>query len=176
MATHPCRPILAAALLLTCTTCSPDPDASASKAQRALDAKRYSEAIAISEAGLAAVRGDPKERRTIWRLERLRVEALAGSGDADAVLASLERLSGTFPAHVSAPLLRELAQDVFHAGDVAAAERLLAWGAERIPGDEPLFSDLATFWKHGGAVSPAECERLRSLGYLSAEARGPTSR
>ncbi len=166
MATPSWQPILVAALLLSCTRCSPDTDSNASEAQRALDMGRYSEAIALSEIGLEEVRGDPTQRRTIWRLERIRVEALAGSGDVDGVLASLDRLFETFPTHVNTDLYLALAHQVFKAGDPVAAERLLARGAEKFPGDEPVFSDLSAFWRGGGAISPDACERLRSLGYL----------
>lgn len=166
MAMRPSWPILSAVLLVACTTCSPPADSGASRAQRALDKQRYAEAISISEAGLAEVRGDPARGRVIWRLEKIRMEALARSGDVDALLPSLERLSDEFPTQVNAHLLLAFAQDVFDTRDVVAAERLLDWGGEKFPDDGALFSDLAIFWKNGGDISPEACERLRSLGYL----------
>jgi len=166
MTLRPWLPALTVAVVFGCIACSPDAGSSASKARRALDAKKYSEAIAISEAGLAEIRGDPKEKKTIWNLERIRVEALARSGDAAGVLDSLERLSGAFPTHVKAPLFLMLAQLLFQAGDRAAAERVLASGAQRFPDDAPRFSALAASWKSGATIPREECDRLRSIGYL----------
>jgi hypothetical protein len=166
MAMPRCRSVLVAALLVTCIACSPAADSGASRAQRALDEQRYADAISIAEAGLAEVGGDPARGRVIWRLEKIRMEALARSGDVDGLLASLERLSDEFPTQVNANLLLAFAQNVFETGDAVAAERLLEWGGEEFPEDEALLSDLAIFWKNGGDISPEACERLRSLGYL----------
>jgi hypothetical protein len=155
-----------AAVVLTLTACSPGADSSASKARRALDTQRYSEAIAISEANLAAIGGDPKQRRTIWRFERIRVEALARSGDGEGVLTTMDRLSEAFPTHANAGLFLVLAQQLFEADDRVGAGRLLARGAQQFPDDESLLSELATAWKQGEPISREACERLRSLGYL----------
>lgn len=158
--------LLIAALVLPCSACSPDADSSVSEARRALETQEYKEAIAVSETGLAAIGGDPKQRRNIWRLERIRVEALARSGDVDAVLTTLDRLSGAFPTNVNADLFLALAKQVFEAGDRLAAERVLIRGAQRFPGDQPMFLALAAAWRQGSTISPEACQRLRSLGYL----------
>ncbi len=86
-------------------------------ARRALDAGDTAKAIAVVDEGLAkdAVRQDAAGA---WRLEQIRLDALAKSGKGADLKIELERVAGTHPQQVNASLYRSLADRVKAAGDV----------------------------------------------------------
>src|SRR5690348_8881822 len=72
-------------------------------AQTALDGKDPAKAVAIVDEALTkdSVRQDAP---AAWRLEQIRLDALARQGKGSEVKAQLERLAGTYPKQVTASL------------------------------------------------------------------------
>src|SRR5215510_9800789 len=93
-------------------------------AQTALDGKDPAKAIAIVDEALAkdSVRQDAP---AAWRLEQIRLDALARQGKGNEVKAQLERLVGTYPKQVNASLYRSLADKTKTAGDNPGAIEIL---------------------------------------------------
>lgn len=132
------------------------------EAQAALDAGDYAKALELADATLK----DPaaaKDATEAWRLEQLRLDALARSGKGAEVVATLQRLSGTHAAQVNAPLYRSLADKLRAAGDGKGAVDVLDAGFKKYPEDA---SFKAAIEEMSGSADPAEIERLKALGYL----------
>ena len=79
------------------------------EAQAALDGKDLAKAVAIADEALSqeAIRRDAA---ATWRLEQVRLDALARSGKGAQVKSELERLAGTNPQQITAALYRALAE------------------------------------------------------------------
>jgi hypothetical protein len=90
------------------------------EAQAALDGKDNPKAVAIVTEALQkdAVRGDTA---AAWRLEQIRLEALARSAKGAEAKAELDRLAAAYPKQVNASLYRSLADKAKAAGDVPGA-------------------------------------------------------
>src|SRR5215467_11812472 len=88
-----------------------------SGARAALDAGDRAKAIQLADEGLAqeAVKQDVV---AAWRLEQIRLDALAGDGKGADVKKELERLAVAYPKQVNASVYRALADRVKAAGDV----------------------------------------------------------
>src|SRR5690606_926446 len=133
------------------------------EARAALDARDFAKARQISETALAgAGSGDAA---TAWRLEQIRLDALANEKQGTEVAASLERLAGTYPAQVTPALYRSLADRLKSAGDTSGAIDVLAAGDKRFPQERELFARDIEALKQGN-LDPAQVERLKALGYL----------
>src|SRR5215470_393245 len=110
------------------------------EAQAALDARDVPKALAVVTEALQqdAVRSDAAGA---WRLEQIRLEALAKSGKGADVKAELERLAAQYPKQVTASLYRSLADKTKAAGDPAGAIDILAAGDQRFPADHASFAE-----------------------------------
>jgi hypothetical protein len=128
------------------------------EAQGALDAGDADKAIQHAEEGLKAA-GDDKA--AAWRLEQIRLEALAKKGDAGKVAAELDRLHGAYPQQVTPALYLSLAQKVRAGG--GAAPDVLAAADKKWPDDKTIDDAITEAAQQG---DPAELERLRALGYI----------
>ena len=117
------------AMLLLASACGSSPAERLQEARQALADTDYSAVVAAADAGLAA---SPDER-IAWGLELAKVEALARSGDGEAVMALLERLATDHPERVpptqycasadqlrSGSLPRDAAQPTDDAGGASA--------------------------------------------------------
>lgn len=136
-----------------------------SEARRALDAGDTAKAIAVVDEALAkdAVRQDAAGA---WRLEQVRLEALAKAGKGPEVKAELERLAGTHPQQVNASLYRSLADRVKAAGNTSGAIDILAAGDQRFPAEHASFVEAIDALKSAGAIDSEQIEKLKKLGYL----------
>ena len=134
-------------------------------AQAALDARDTEKAIQVSEEGLAqdAVK---KDAPAAWRLEQIRLEALAQAGKGAQVKTELDRLATAYPKQMNASLYRSLADKAKGGGDTAGAIEILTAGDKRFPDEHATFADAITALKNAGELDPGQVERLRSLGYL----------
>lgn len=155
--------VLFAALLAACGGKSGD-DYQA-EARAALDGGKPADAIRVAEEGLARddVKGDPA---AAWRLEQVRLDALAKSGKGAQVKTELERLAQAYPKQVTAPLYRALADKVKEAGDTAGAIDVLTAGDQRFPAEHASFVEAIDALKAAGNLDPAQVQRLKALGYL----------
>lgn len=135
------------------------------EARAALDAGNTAEALRMADEGLAqdAVKRDAA---TAWRLEQVRLEALARSGKGADVKKELDRLAGTYAAQVNASLYRSLADKAKAAGDTAGAIDVLTAGDQRFPAEHASFVEAIEALKSSGSLDPAQVQKLKSLGYL----------
>jgi hypothetical protein len=136
-----------------------------SDARAALDAGDRAKAIQLADEGLAqdAVKQDVV---AAWRLEQIRLDALAGDGKGADVKKELERLAVAYPKQVNASLYRALADRVKTAGDVPGAIEILAAGDQRFPAEHASFAEAIGGLKNGAPLDPAQVQRLKALGYL----------
>jgi tetratricopeptide (TPR) repeat protein len=134
-------------------------------AQAALDARDPAKAIHLTEEALGqdAVRQDPA---MAWRLEQVRLEALARHGKGAQVKTELERLAGVYPKQVGGSLYRSLADGAREAGDNTGAIEILTAGDERFPDEHAKFAEAIEALKNAEDLDPAQVEKLKSLGYL----------
>lgn len=135
------------------------------EAQAALDKGDAAAALRVADEGLAqdAVKRDAA---AAWRLETVRLEALAKSGKGADVKRELERLAGTYPGQVNASLYRALADKTKAAGDSEGAIDVLTAGDKRFPAEHASFVEAIEALKSSGSLDPAQVQRLKSLGYL----------
>ena len=107
-----------------------------------------------------------RDAATAWRLEQVRLEALARSGKGADVKKELDRLAGTYAAQVNASLYRSLADKAKAAGDTAGAIDVLTAGDQRFPAEHASFVEAIEALKSSGSLDPAQVQKLKSLGYL----------
>lgn len=152
---------LALLVLAACGTSLADQEAGA---RSALDGRDFAKAISLAETALK----DPaaaSDKAAAWRLEQIRLEALANDKQGAAVLSSVQRLSADYSAQITAPLMRSLADKLKASGDVKGAIDVLAEGDKRFPDQHDAFLKDIEALKSAG-LDDAATEQLRSLGYL----------
>ena len=140
--------------------CSKSAEDQLKEAQAAV-ASDPAKAQQLAEEGLKNAGSD---KATAWRLEQVRLEALAKGSKGAEVAKELERLAGTYPQQVTAALYRSLADKTKAAGDTSGAIDILAAGDVRFPADPT--SKTAIEEIKGAGVSAEEVEKLKALGYL----------
>lgn len=134
-------------------------------ARAALQSGDVARALQLADEGLA--QSDARsDVAAAWRLEQVRLEALAKSGKGVEVQKELDRLAGTYPAQVNASLYRSLADRVKQAGDVTGAIEVLAAGDKRFPAEHASFKEAIDALKSTESLDPAQVQRLKALGYL----------
>jgi tetratricopeptide (TPR) repeat protein len=144
--------------------CGPKPEQLKDEAQQALSVGNFSQAREISTRALEQV--PDSEKRLIWSLERIRLEALARESQAAEARQALERLAAEYPAQADADLYLAIASYLTDAGDTSGAIDVLIAGDERFPEESEKFQAQIRELHDSGLVDPAELERLRSIGYL----------
>ncbi len=144
-------------LMIACGGDSPDKSLSA--AQGSLASGAYAEAITAAEAGLST----SPEAAMRWRLEFVKLEALARSGDGAKAAATLEALAAEPSSQIKASHYVSTADQLRSAGDAAGAISLLDAGAKRYPSDATIAKAIEQAKASGGSD---ELEALRSLGYI----------
>lgn len=133
-------------------------------ARAALDGRDFAKARQLAEAALA----DPaaaSDKAAAWRLEQIRLEALASDKQSAELLSSIERLAGPYEKQITAPLMRSLADKLKAAGDTPGAIEVLAAGDKRFPAEHEAFLKDIEAIKSAG-IDDAATEQLRQLGYL----------
>jgi predicted Zn-dependent protease len=134
------------------------------QAVAALDAGDAAKALDLAEQGLAAAAGD---KAATWRLESVKLDALARQGKGKDVAAGLDRLAaGDFGAQVTAALHVALADKAASAGDGEGAVYILAAGDKRFPDDAGIDQALAKAQKGAGS---GVTDALAALGYLAGD-------
>jgi hypothetical protein len=136
------------------------------EARTALDARDFPKARNISEQALVGVTsGD--DAAMAWRLEQIRLDALANDKQGAEVVVTLARLGANpvYGPQVTPALYRSLADKLKTAGDVNGAIEVLAAGDKRFPQEHEQFAkDIDALKKSN--LDPAQVERLKALGYL----------
>lgn len=148
--------------VLALGACSPSLQERREEAQAALDAGDFPKALQLADTVLAeaATKNDAAEA---WRLEQIRLDALARTGKGGDVRAALDRLAGPYDKQLTAPLYRALADKLRAASDGQGAIDVLDAGLKRFPSDPSFQAALDDLKK---SADPAEIERLKALGYL----------
>ena len=149
--------------LLFLIGCGSDPEQLKNEAQHALSVGDFSQAREISTRALEQV--PESEKRLIWSLERIRLEALARDNQAAGARETLERLATEYPEQANPSLYLAIASYLQEAGDASGAIDILVAGDKRFPEESEKFEAQIRELQAGG-LDPAEIERLRSLGYL----------
>lgn len=147
-------------LLLACEGSLADRE---KEARAALDAREFAKARTISEQALAGAAS--QDAATAWRIEQIRLEALAHDKQGQEIVASLARLSGPYGPQVTPALYRSLADKLKAAGDTTGAIDVLAAGHEKFPQEHEAFVKDIDALKQG-KLDPAQVEKLKALGYL----------
>jgi hypothetical protein len=135
-------------------------------ARAALDARDWNGARNISEQALVGVTsGD--DAAMAWRLEQIRLDALANDKQGQEVIVTLARLGAnpTYSPQITPALYRSLADKLKTAGDVNGAIEVLAAGDKKFPQEHEQFAKDIEALKQGN-LDPAQVERLKALGYL----------
>ncbi|MFZ5480871.1 MAG: hypothetical protein ACOZNI_29190 [Myxococcota bacterium] len=142
-------------LLLACSSVDHQKEA-----QDALNGGDADKALQLAEEGLKSAGGD---KAAAWRLEQVRLEALAKKGDGASLKGELERLHGAYPQQVTAPLYLKLASQLREGGGGATVIDVLDAGKKKWPDDKAFDDAIAEAQQN---ADPAEVERLKALGYI----------
>jgi predicted Zn-dependent protease len=149
-----------AAIILMISGCSDGPQGFLSAAEGALGKGDHAGAITAADRGLAAKPADAKLR---WRLELVRLEALARSGQAGETEKTIERLASEKDTQIKASHYLSTADQLRTGGEKAGAIQLLDKGKKRFPDDAAIAKAITQAKEKG---SDEELDTLRSLGYL----------
>jgi hypothetical protein len=156
---------LALPALLFLAGCQPSLADREKEARAALDAREFAaKARELSEAALAAP-GAGSDAPASWRLEQIRLEALANEKQSDEVVLSLERLAVSYSGQVSPAMYRSIAAKLKAAGDNEGAIEVLIAGDKRFPAEHEAFAKDIDALKKGN-LDPKQIEKLKALGYL----------
>ena len=153
-------PTIGLALLIGC---GPDLEKQKNEAQQALNVGNFSQAREISSQALE--QAPPADKRLVWALERIHLEALARENQGEQARETLERLATEYPTQANASLYLAIASYLKDAGGTSSAIDILVAGDERFPEESEKFKTMIGELEAGG-LDPAEIERLKSLGYL----------
>ncbi len=145
---------------LLISACSDRPGELLTTAEDALGQGDHAAAVAAADRGLAAKPAEPKLR---WRLELVRLEALARSGKADDTVEAIERLAVEKNTMIQASHYLSTADQLRAGGQKDGAIALLDKGKQRFPDDAAIAKEIERAKQSG---SPEELEMLKSLGYI----------
>jgi len=165
------RMALAGSLLVLLTACgSKSPQEVVDGIQAELNSGNFAAASTAAQAALGteAIKAD---KALTWRVEKLRLDALAGEKQAAEILAGLTRLKTSNPAQVDAALYASLAGKLSQGHDYLGAIDVVHAGIEQFPDQKARFEgELKNLTAAATAASEsgdnAALEKLRSLGYL----------
>jgi len=156
---------MALCLLFTAACGGSDPATQADAAQTALSSGDYADARSQAEAALKSAGNT--DVNLAWRLERIRVEAIARLGDSTEVVSSMQRLSATYPQQCDAAFYSKVGSYLAQAGKAAGALDVAHAGQQKFPDRKADFDALIEELKQTAAAGDAELTaKLRSLGYL----------
>ena len=153
-------PTIGLALLIGC---GPDLEKQKNEAQQALSVGNFGQARELSSQAME--QAPAADKRLLWALERIRLEALARENQGEQALETLERLATEYPTQANASLYLAIASYLKDAGGTSGAIDILVAGDERFPEESEKFKTMMGELEAGG-LDPAEIERLKSLGYL----------
>lgn len=149
-----------AVFIFLLSACSDGPQDYLRTAEAALGKGAHARAVEAADRGLAA---EPADAALGWRLELVRLEALARSGRAEATLETIERLAGTQGSPIQASHYLSTADQLRASGERAGAIQLLDKGKQKFPDNSAIAKAISRAKEQG---SDKELEALRSLGYL----------
>ena len=134
------------------------------EARDALTARDVAAGQQLAEAALADAAA-ASDAAASWRLEQIRVDALAAAGKGADAAKALEALADKYAAQVKPALYRAAADKAKSAGDTSGAIDILAAGDARFPAEHEQFLE-AINELNNASLDPEEVEKLKALGYL----------
>ncbi len=160
-----CLAVLVFSVLAACGGKSPT--ACCDAADAALKKGNFTEAQAFAEEGLT-LEGATADASTSWRLERIRLEALAGKGELAAVLTGLAAVSTQYPGKVDDQLYAKLGTALADANKLVEAIELVEAGKQAFPDKAKSFDGLVAAIKTAATSGndSAAVAKLKALGYL----------
>ena len=170
-----CLAVLALALLVGCG--GKDPTATANEADEALRKGDAPTAQKLAEEGLA-LPGVSADNGTAWRLERVRLEAMATKGEAAAVLTEVERLGKTYaaPNQVNAAFYAKVARELVDARKLVESLDLIEAGKQKFPKEVDKFDGLiAELQERAKSGDDALTSKLAQLGYVGGSKKKPAA-
>ncbi len=158
-----CLAVLVLSILAACGGKTPADCCTA--ADEALDKGNYAEAQARAQEGLDLHGTDAG---TNWKLEKIRLQALAGNGEGALVVAGLGAASAKYPGMVDDQLYATLGMALADAGKLVEAIELVELGKQAFPEKVKSFDGLVASIKKAATEGGdnAAVERLKQLGYL----------
>ena len=155
--------VLVLSVLAACGGKSPSECCDAADA--ALKKGSFAEAQSRAEEGLALGGADAA---TAWKLERIKLEALAGNGDLAGLLAGLTAAATNYPGKADDQLYAKLGTALADAGKLVEAIELVEAGKQAFPEKAKSFDGLVASIKKAAEKGGdnAAVERLRQLGYM----------
>ncbi len=165
------RMALAGSLLVLLAACgTKSPQALVDAIQADLNSGNFQAASigAQSALGLETIKAD---KALTWRVEKMQLDALAGSKQSADILANLTRLRASNPAQVDAALYASLAGKLSQQHEYLGAIDIVHAGIEQFPEQKARFEgELKNLTLSAKAASEtgdnAALDKLRSLGYL----------
>ncbi len=138
---------------------------SADAAVAAFSAGDFAKARELCDQGLAAE--GASDRAVAWKLERVRIESMASSGDAAGeVAAGLERLAGAFATQVDAAFYAKITEELSKSGNLVGAITVNDAGKKRFPEVAARFDAVMDSLKEAATHDDAAMDKLNSLGYV----------
>jgi len=162
----------AAALLLTVllTACgaggSLDDDIAG--LQASLDAKDFAAVVSGADAVLDRCKADGADASRSWRVESMRIKALARSGQGTETAEKLEAAADAYEGKVSAKLYAQMGNYCMEADDNSGAIAVLDVGMKRFPDNAAALNAQIDALKAKAAASgdSETLKQLEQLGYL----------
>jgi hypothetical protein len=158
-----CLAVLVLSFLAACG--AKTPDACCTAAGDALKAGKYADAKSLAAEGLAL---NGTDAGTNWKLEKIRLQALAGNGEGAMVVEGLTAAAAKHPGMVDDQLYAQLGMALADAGKLVEAIELVEAGKQAFPEKVKSFDGLVA-----SIVAAAEktednaaMARLRQLGYV----------
>lgn len=143
-------------------------DQSIDALQASFDAKHFAQVVTVAEALVDRCATEGADASRVFRVEKLRVSALARQGKGDAATAELERLAGSYATQVNAKLYNQIGSYVEEAGNLLEAVSVYDAGVKRFPANaadfKPRIAQLKDRAEQAG--DPETIAKLKSLGYL----------
>ena len=128
----------------------------------------FQSALEAADKGLEMAKEAGADKVALWNLEDIRLKAVAGLGDAEEALYSLERLATDYPNQIDGDRYIAVAHGIKGAEDwngaIDVAERAKELFADRADDLDQMMKELAQ--SAAANASPEVIERLKSLGYL----------
>jgi hypothetical protein len=136
--------------------------------ETSFNAQDYPAVVAAAEPLLQRGQAEGAEPGRLWRIEKLRVQAVARQGQGEQATQHLERLAGAYASQVNAKLYAQIGTFVEGAGNDLEAISVYDAGAKRFPDAASLFRpQIEALKERATATGDSESlARLKSLGYL----------
>lgn len=138
------------------------------EATTAFQSGDYDKALASAEAALEAAKAAGADKIATWNLEDLRLKAVAGLGDAEEALHSLDRLAADFPTQINAERYTSVAHSIKESGDLLGAIDVIEIAKDNFADASDKFDAILKDYAAAASASadPRAIAKLKELGYL----------